>query len=494
MRMAPISSSICPRASTSCRSRRPGFQKFEQTVSLETGARSRLDLSLAVGSIGETVTVAGRHAAGEHRERRRSERSSTARRSTSCRSPSATGTTCCRWCPGVQSDRYTEQSGGTASGRTGGVNVHGNRSLQNNFLLDGVANNSFSTNVQELTTQISRPSVDAIDEFKVVTSPYAAEYGWSPGAAIIVNTKSGTNTIRGTVYDFFRNDKLDSNNFFAKRGESAEADEQPEPVRRQRRRADRPESRVLLRRLRRARASSRACSRTGRVLTADERRGVFTSAIRDPLTGQPFANNTIPANRIDPVAARIARAAAAAERGRRQQLHQPARTSRTKSSGISARVDLPSGQRQHVRPLHLHRSVPLRPGLVRRHHRRHVDLGLGPQLPEVACGSCSAGPRCSAATPRERGALLVRARHQRRHAGSVRRGRQRADRRSAACRTIRRIVGGIVGIDIAGHIRARIAELHAEVPAHRAVPVPRHADLAEGHGIRSSSAPTSCCR
>ncbi len=83
--------------------------------------------------------------------------------------------------PGVQSDRYTEQSGGTASGRTGGVNVHGNRSLQNNFLLDGVANNSFSTNVQELSTQISRPSVDAIDEFKVVTSPYAAEYGWSPG-------------------------------------------------------------------------------------------------------------------------------------------------------------------------------------------------------------------------------------------------------------------------------------------------------------------------
>ena len=43
---------------------------------------------------------------------------------------------------GVQSDRYTEQAGGTASGRTGGVNVHGNRSLQNNFLLDGVANNS----------------------------------------------------------------------------------------------------------------------------------------------------------------------------------------------------------------------------------------------------------------------------------------------------------------------------------------------------------------
>ena len=73
--------------------------------------------------------------------------------------------------PGVQGDRYTEQGGGTSFGRTGGINVHGARALQNNFLLDGVDNNSISENVQELTTQVSRPSVDAIQEFKVVTSP-----------------------------------------------------------------------------------------------------------------------------------------------------------------------------------------------------------------------------------------------------------------------------------------------------------------------------------
>ena len=46
--------------------------------------------------------------------------------------------------PGVQGDRYTEQAGSTAAGRTGGVNVHGDRSLQNNFMLDGVDNNSIS--------------------------------------------------------------------------------------------------------------------------------------------------------------------------------------------------------------------------------------------------------------------------------------------------------------------------------------------------------------
>src|SRR5687768_5087517 len=203
-----------------------GFQRFEQTVNLEIGARSRLDVSLPVGSIGETVRMEGvtpllsteSAVLGTVVDTNEIDKLPLAIRN---------------WddllamVPGVQSDRYTEQAGGTAGGRTGGISVHGNRSLQNNFLLDGVANNSFSTNVQELTTQISRPSVDAIDEFKVVTSPYAAEYGWSPGAAIIVNTKSGANTFRGTAYDFYRDDSFDSNNYFAK------AANQPKPTNKQ---------------------------------------------------------------------------------------------------------------------------------------------------------------------------------------------------------------------------------------------------------------------
>lgn len=281
----------------------PGFQRFEQTVSLELGARSRLDLSLAVGSIGETVTVEGvtpllsseSAVLGTVVNSEEIERLPLAIRN---------------WddllamVPGVQSDRYTEQSGGTSAGRTGGVSVHGNRSLQNNFLLDGVANNSFSTNVQELTTQISRPSVDAIDEFKVVTSPYAAEYGYAPGAAIIVSTKSGTNRLRGTAYDFYRDDRFDTINFFAKRANQPKAANNQNqfggnlggPMMRDRAfffgdyEGTRLEQGVL---------------RTGRVMTANERVGIFPGTIRDPLTGQPFANNTIPTNRIDPVAARI---------------------------------------------------------------------------------------------------------------------------------------------------------------------------------------------
>ena len=280
-----------------------GFQRYEQTVSVEIGARSRLDMSLTVGAISETVKVEGvtpllsteSAVLGSVVDRNEVDKLPLAIRN---------------WddllvmVPGVQSDRYTEQAGGTSAGRTGGVSVHGNRSLQNNFLLDGVANNSFSTNVQELTTQISRPSVDAIDEFKVVTSPYAAEYGWSPGAAIIVNTKSGTNKFFGTAYDFFRDGKFDTINYFAK------AANQPKAANKQnqfggnlggplmRNRAfffvDYEGTRI-----------KQGVLRTGTVMTADQRRGVFTTPVRDPLTQQPFPNNTIPAERIDPVAARI---------------------------------------------------------------------------------------------------------------------------------------------------------------------------------------------
>src|SRR5216683_2300131 len=85
---------------------------------------------------------------------------------------------------GVQGLRQTDQAGAANSSRAGQFNVHGVRSLQNNFLLDGLDNNSISENVQELSTQVVRPSIDAIQEFKITTNPYSAELGRQPGSAI----------------------------------------------------------------------------------------------------------------------------------------------------------------------------------------------------------------------------------------------------------------------------------------------------------------------
>ena len=205
---------------------------------------------------------------------------------------------------GVQGDRYTEQAGSTAAGRTGGVNVHGVRSLQNNFLLDGLDNNSISENVQELTTQVSRPSVDSIGEFKVVTSAYSAEYGRSPGAAVSVTTKSGTNTLHGTGYEYLRNDKFNSNDFFSVRQGAAKPDHKQNdfggnlggPIVRGKAFffADVEATRL-----------TQGVTRQTVVPTAAERQGVLSTAVRDPLTGLPFANNTIPAGRVDPVARQL---------------------------------------------------------------------------------------------------------------------------------------------------------------------------------------------
>ena len=118
---------------------------------------------------------------------------------------------------GVSGDRHSEQGSSTASGRTAIVDVHGVRSLQNNFLLDGVDNNTTSENVLELSVETIHESVDAIQEFRLITDPYSAEYGRSPGAAVVVATKGGTDKFHGPGWEFVRNNIFDSTDFFTNR-------------------------------------------------------------------------------------------------------------------------------------------------------------------------------------------------------------------------------------------------------------------------------------
>lgn len=122
-----------------------------------------------------------------------------------------------RLVPGVQQNRYTEQGGATASGRTGDFQVNGVHSLQNDFILDGIDDNTFSENVQELSTEATRPSIDAIQEFQAITNPYSAQYGRSPGAAVDVSTRTGTNEIHGLLFEYLRNRIFDANDFFSNR-------------------------------------------------------------------------------------------------------------------------------------------------------------------------------------------------------------------------------------------------------------------------------------
>ncbi|MFZ0639120.1 MAG: TonB-dependent receptor [Candidatus Acidiferrales bacterium] len=89
--------------------------------------------------------------------------------------------------------------------------VDGNSELQNDFLLNGVDNNSFSENLQELSVQVVQPPPDALQEFRIQTRTYSAEFGNSAGAVVNATIKSGTNGFHGDLYEFLRNKVLDAN-------------------------------------------------------------------------------------------------------------------------------------------------------------------------------------------------------------------------------------------------------------------------------------------
>ena len=182
------------------------------------------------------------------------------------------------------------QTSGTAGSTM--VSVSGGRISKTEFLLDGI-----SISEQLFDGVAIRPSVDAIQEFKLVTNSFSAEYG--RGNAVMTATiKGGTNELHGTVYEFLRNDKLDARNTFlpAKAayrqnqfGAAAGA-----PIVKDR-------SFIFLNyegtRVRQGRAFNPV------VPTDAFRNGDFSSLstpLRDPTTQLPLAGNRLPANLIDP--------------------------------------------------------------------------------------------------------------------------------------------------------------------------------------------------
>src|SRR5271157_440262 len=103
-------------------------------------------------------------------------------------------------------------------GASGSFSANGTRPAQNNYLLDGMDNNTNLVDFLNGTAYVVRPPVDAIQEFKVETNDYSAETGRSAGAVLHATVKAGTNQFHGTVWEFIRNDKLDAANFFENAG------------------------------------------------------------------------------------------------------------------------------------------------------------------------------------------------------------------------------------------------------------------------------------
>ena len=103
-------------------------------------------------------------------------------------------------------------------GASGSFAANGLRPAQNNYLLDGMDNNTNLVDFLNGTAYVVRPPVDAIQEFKVETNDYSAETGRAAGAVLNATIKAGTNQFHGSAWEFVRNDMFDAANFFENAG------------------------------------------------------------------------------------------------------------------------------------------------------------------------------------------------------------------------------------------------------------------------------------
>src|SRR5712692_466261 len=112
----------------------------------------------------------------------------------------------------------TPQADTRGNAASGAFSANGLRPAQNNYLLDGIDNNSDTVDFLNGTNYVVLPPVDAVEEFKVQTSDFSAEFGRSGAAVLNATIKSGTNELHGAAWEFFRNDKLDAADFFENAG------------------------------------------------------------------------------------------------------------------------------------------------------------------------------------------------------------------------------------------------------------------------------------
>lgn len=289
--------------------KREGFETSTRNAfALSISQRARLDFQLRVGNVSETIEVKGAAPLLE------SETSSMGQ---------VIGTKPINDLPlngrnplqlAKLSMGVMEPKPGDRATAGGSFVANGVRAQFNNFLLDGVDNNAKIVDQQNSSPVVIQPSVDALQEFRVETNNYSAEYGYSAGAVVNAIIKSGTNAFHGTAFEFLRNDALDARNYFANPTARKPVLQQNQfggviggPVVR---------NRAFFFGSYEGTRINRGSTIVTTVPTAAMRLGDFTGqpAIYDPNTTAAagttfsrtqFTNNQIPSNRLDPAALKL---------------------------------------------------------------------------------------------------------------------------------------------------------------------------------------------
>jgi hypothetical protein len=193
---------------------RSGFRKYQlEPLSIATQQKASMDISLDVGAVTESVTVSGSAQlidtstatlSGVVENKRIADLPLNGRNVYSLAALT----------PGVFGRRPA--TGITLEGfhSIGIFTVNGGRDSSNAILMDGVPV-TVNSNTSNMNANTALPTVEGVEEFRIQTNSYSAEYGRSGGGVLTIATKSGTNDLHGTLFDFLRNSKMDANNFFA---------------------------------------------------------------------------------------------------------------------------------------------------------------------------------------------------------------------------------------------------------------------------------------
>lgn len=194
----------------------PGYAIAEaKNIAVSVGARVRIDLTLKVGSTQTTVEVSDVQLQLETETSQR-DQNITGYEAEALPLVSRNYTDLLAMVSGVRQapTQATTTSNINSPVRAGAYNVNGQRSMFNNFLLDGMDNNAYGESNQGFDNQIISIPPDSVAQFSVVTNNESAEYGRGSAATVNVASQSGGNNFHATLYEFLRNTDLNAAGFF----------------------------------------------------------------------------------------------------------------------------------------------------------------------------------------------------------------------------------------------------------------------------------------
>lgn len=276
-----------------------GFAGYRQSgIRLNVNTTTTLDIRLSLGSVGESISVVAdaimvntqSGALSQVVQRRYLQELPLNGRNAA---------TLIRMVPGVVTGVNTTTAGYANSSDTIAISVNGSRGNEVNYRLDGATHMDNVTNLNA-----TYPNPDALQEFNVQTSNYSAQYGNFSGAVVNVVTRSGSNELHGSLFEFVRNGAINARNFFAAQSDNLKRNQfggsAGGPVVRNRLFWFGSYQGTVVR--------NTSFTNTAFVPSAALRRGDFRETgrdITDPTTSRPFPDRQIPASRIRPIATNL---------------------------------------------------------------------------------------------------------------------------------------------------------------------------------------------